>query len=123
MIYHTSAPNLSIDHSINFLVLPVYFQNLILEPRFDALGQFFLFVIACDSTEDKNMVACRWLYSRNAWSLGIQTIPNVVSIVGQEPTGLNDEWVLGPRDPPDWELCEFSMAWGSCFYPMNVFIV
>ena len=32
------------------------------------------------------------------------------------------EWVLGAQDPPHWEMCKFSMARASCFYPMAVFL-
>ena len=72
--------------------------------------------VCFDHSLDKN-------YSKNPWALGICTIPNEVGLVGQEPTRLKVEWVLGLQDPLNWELCEFSMARGPCFYPMNVFIV
>ena len=32
-------------------------------------------------------------------------------------------WVLGPQDLPNWELCKFPIATGSCFYPMTTFFM
>ncbi len=54
-------------------------------------------------------------YSKNPWPLKIRTIPNLVGLVGREPTRPLASWVLGPQDPPHWELCKFPMARGSCY--------
>ena len=45
-------------------------------------------------------------YSKNPWPLGIRTFPNKV--------------VLGFKKPPSWDVCDFSMAKCSCFYPLAV---
>ena len=62
-------------------------------------------------------------YNKKPWPLGICTIPNEVGLGGREPTRLMVKWVLGPQNPLKCELCKFTMARDSCFYPMNVFIV
>ena len=57
-------------------------------------------------------------YSKNPWPLGIHTIPNEVSLRGQETMRLKAECFLGPEGSLNWEVFEFTMARGSCFYPM-----
>ena len=42
--------------------------------------------------------------------------------MGQEPTRPKAMWALAPEDPPNWEMCKFSMARGSRFHPMAISI-
>ncbi len=60
-------------------------------------------------------------YSKNPWPLGIRPIPNLWVLWAENP-GDEASWVLDPQNPPNSELCEFTMARRSCFYPMAVFI-
>ena len=53
----------------------------------------------------------------NKYSHRIKTRTPEVGPVCCEPTQPSASWVLGPQDPPYWELCKFPMAMGSCYNP------
>ena len=53
-------------------------------------------------------------YNKNSYPLRNRILPNKVTIGAQEPRDHRPSGSWGPN----WELCDFSMGMGSCFYPM-----
>ena len=60
-------------------------------------------------------------YNKNPYPLRNHVISNEATVGAQEPQGLAADvapWFLGSQQLSSWELRDFSMGTGSCFYSM-----